>query len=177
MGVDGDPASRQRSGLLGIYLSENAAEMMGHSWVYDQLRSVDRDFHMPLPRQDLSQCARVTWKHSGWVRSADGSWGYAVSDMFRRVQLVVLVTKSAVDGLDAGAGKEGQRETAAGGEKEGDGREIIDLTGDDGYVRVGNAGKRKRVAGEDVSGVAGEHMSETDREMVSLLLTMKGGRW
>lgn len=57
MPVDGDePACRQRSDFLGLYLSLAAAEMMGHSWLYGQLKSIGPGLHTPLPRQDSSPC-------------------------------------------------------------------------------------------------------------------------
>ena len=194
MPVDGDePASKQCSGFLGLYLSLAAAEMMGHSWLYGQLKSIDHGLHMPLPRQDTSRCEQVTWKASGWFRSADGSWADSISDTFRQVGLTVRVTKGAVDRVKTAVGKEGREDKVVGGKKEGGGMEVVDLTGDgDGLVRKGWAGKRKRedaMSGEDRSRNGGfaqgrsvkkcrtREVVEEESEAASLLLTMKDGEW
>lgn len=193
---------RRLFGVLDVHASLDAAGTEGISWLYDQLKAVDPDVALPIPVQDHSRCGQVSWKKSRWGRSADGSLVYAISDTFRGVQLVVLVTRCACDESEDEGGEEGQEENAAGEEKDGGEVETTGLPSHGGDVRAGNAGKRKRedteregeiggteTGGQDDSGGYGQgrrakkgktdevvvipaHMSEA----VDLLLTVKRGR-
>lgn len=193
---------RQLFGVLGVHTSLDDAGKEGRSWLYDQLKAVDPDVALPIPVQDHSPCGQVSWKKSRWGRSADRSLVYAISDTFRSVQLLVLVTRCAQDGSEAEGGEEGQEENAAGEKKDGGEVETTGLPSHGGDVRAGNAGKRKRedterggeiggteTGGQDDSGGYGQgrrakkgktdeavvipdHMSEA----VDLLLTVKRGR-
>lgn len=195
---------RQLFGVLGVHASLDAAGTEGRSWLYDQLKAVDPDVALPIPVQDHSPCGQVSWKKSLWGQSADGSSMYAISDTFRSVQLVVLVTSCGRDESEAEGGEEGQEENAAGEKKDGGEVETTSLPshGGDVLVRVGNTGKRKRedteregeiggteTGGQDDSGGYGQgpraKKGKTDEavvipahmsEAVDLLLTVKRGR-
>ena len=177
----------QRSGVLGIFRSEAHAQMTAHAWLHTQLKAVDPTVPLPLPAQDGSKCEHVAWKTSGWLRAADGSRVKSVSEACRRVELVVLVSKSAVTGGVSGARarRDGQRELVAGERMVED----VDLTG----TGERNARKRKRTAeaeesaGSDAAGLEGgggrravKRRTTADAEMseaADLLLSMKGGKW
>lgn len=128
------PATVQPVGVLGVYYSEAKARKAGKAWLYDQLTGLGVQLHLPLPIQDGSETTEPDWRRSGWQRTADGSWGYTVSDFSpRHVALTVLVTGRPVADEDG---------------DDDDDDEYHDSDDDAGkqeYLLVGPVGRRRRV--------------------------------
>lgn len=124
------PVTVQPVRLLGTYLSEAKARTVGKLWVYGQLMGLGIDIDLPLPTQDGSECTEPAWRKSGWRRTADGSWGYSISDFSSRNRaLIAYVTESVMDDFDA----------------EEEYQDSDDKAEDQKFVLVGPAGSRKRV--------------------------------
>ena len=127
-------ATVQPVGVLGVYFSEAKARKTGKAWLYDQLMGLGFHVHLPLPTHDGSESTEPDWRKSEWRRTADGSWGYSISDYSpRMLALIVHVTE----------------QTAVADEDDDDDVEYRDSDDDAGrqeYVLVGPVGRRKRVA-------------------------------
>ena len=118
----------QPCGTLGVYLTEAKAKRVGKKWLYDQLLRLG--VKLPLEMQDGSEWKNPVWMKSGWGRTADGSWGYTISDCSPRNRLlVVIVSERTVDGSDS----------------EEEHEDSDDDTEKPQYMLVGPPGSRKRV--------------------------------
>ena len=118
----------QPCGTLGVYLSEAKAKRVGKKWLYDQLLRLGVE--LPIEMQDGSQWKEPVWMKSGWGRTADGSWGYTISDCSPRNRLlVVIVSERTVDDSDS----------------EEEHEDSDDNTEKPQYKLVGPPGSRKRV--------------------------------
>lgn len=136
------PVTVQPVGLLDTYQSEAKARIIGKLWVYGQLMGLGVDIDLPLLTQDGSECTEPAWRKSGWRQTADGSWGYSISDFSSRNHaLIVYVTESVMDDFDA------EEEY-----QDSDGE-----AGDQKHVLVGPSGSRKRV-------VEGQTLQKTKRQ-------------
>ena len=83
-----------------MYLTEAKAKRVGKKWLYDQLLRLGVE--LPLEMQDGSEWNEPVWMKSGWGRTADGSWGYTISDCSPRNRLlVVIVSERTVDESDS----------------------------------------------------------------------------
>ncbi|KAL9130816.1 MAG: hypothetical protein Q9175_006926 [Cornicularia normoerica] len=86
------PNTVQPCGVLAVYLSEAKARKEGKEWLYGQLKALGVGIDLPPPMQDGSECTEADWRRSGWRRTADGSWGYSISDYsLRKLALVVYL--------------------------------------------------------------------------------------
>ena len=57
---------------------------------------------LPFLNQNGSECTEPAWRMSGWRQTAEGSWGYSISDFSSRNHaLIVYVTESVMDDFDA----------------------------------------------------------------------------
>ena len=133
-----------------MYLSEAKAKRIGKKWLYDQL--IRLGVEMPLEMQDGSEWKKPVWMKSGWGRTADGSWGYAISDCSPRNRLlVVIVSERTVDESDS----------------EEEHEDSDDNTEKPQYMLVGPPGSRKRVRvkpekGQESGGQAGQRTDDGD---------------
>ena len=134
----------QPCGTLGVYLTEAKAKRVGKKWLYDQLLRLGVE--LPLEMQDGSQWNEPVWMKSGWGRTADGSWGYTISDCSPRNRLlVVIVSERTVDGSDS----------------EEEHEDSDDDTEKPQYMLVGPPGSRKRVRVKPEKGQeSGGHVSQ-----------------
>lgn len=152
------PAAVQPSGILGVYLFETKAKKIGKAWLYDQLRSLGEDLNLPLPVQDGFQCTEPTWKRSEWRLTADGSWGYSISNYSPRgLALVVRVTEKVVvvdddvdeDDDDKGEYRDSDDDDDDNDDNDGESSDAEEESGDDAekreYKIVGRKWSRKRV--------------------------------
>lgn len=98
---DVSPTAVQPCGVLGTYLSEAKARKIGKAWIYDQLMDLGVHIDLPLPTQDGYVRTEAAWRRSEWRRTADGSWGYSISDYSPSwLALVVYITERVIDDSD-----------------------------------------------------------------------------
>ena len=140
----------QPCGTLGVYSTEAKAKRVGKKWLYDQLLRLG--VKLPLQMQDGWEWNEPVWMKSGWGRTADGSWGYTISDCCPRNRLlVVIVSERTVDESDSEEENEDSDDNA---EKPQ-------------YMLVGPPGSRKRVRvkpekGQESGGQVGQGTNDGD---------------
>ena len=95
------------------------------------MASFEISIDSPLSIQDGLGCTGLEWKRSRWQRTADGSWGYSISEYSSTIHtLIVSVTERVVDDSSA---------------------EEVCQDSDDDFILVGPVGRRKRVAAKKVN--------------------------
>ena len=118
----------QPCGTLGVYSTEAKAKRVGKKWLYDQLLRLG--VKLPLQMQDGWEWNEPVWMKSGWGRTADGSWGYTISDCCPRNRLLVVIVSERT--VDESNSEEEHEDSDDNAEKPQ-------------YMLVGPPGSRKRV--------------------------------